>query len=64
MYSYHTYGDYQYFANEYDKQMLKWLKLFNKYDLYTKSDNLINDETKKYYMDLVTRMLNGGELYI
>jgi inositol oxygenase len=64
LYSYHTYNEYKYFTNEYDKQMLKWLKLFNKYDLYTKSDNLINNETKNYYMNLAAKFLNNGELYI
>jgi len=65
LYSYHSYDTYKYFANEYDNQMLKWLKLFNKYDLYTKSDNLIIDDSiKNYYMNLVNNYLNDGELSV
>ena len=44
--------------------MFKWLKLFNKYDLYTKSDNImITDEIKEYYNKLIIKYLNGGELW-
>jgi len=63
--SYHTYDAYNYFANEYDNSMLKWLKLFNKYDLYTKSDNLIIDDyIYNYYINLVINFVNRGELWI
>jgi len=65
LYPYHTHNAYKYFANEYDMEMLPWLKLFNKYDLYTKSDNfIINDVTKNRYNNLVVNYLNNGELLI
>ena len=65
LYTYHTHGAYKYFANEYDNKMLKWLRIFNKYDLYTKSDDLIIDKaTNNYYMNLAINYLNYGELFI
>ena len=63
LYSYHTNGEYQYFVNQKDKEYFKWLKLFNKYDLYTKSEEVtLDEETKKYYQNLVNKFLNNGVL--
>lgn len=39
LYSYHKEGEYDHFVNEKDREMFKWLKLFNQYDLYTKTDD-------------------------
>ena len=65
LYPYHTHDAYKYFANDYDKKMLHWLKLFNNYDLYTKSDNFIIDDAKRnHYINLVINYLNYGELLI
>ncbi len=36
-YPWHTGGDYSNLASEEDEQMLRWVREFNKYDLYTKS---------------------------
>jgi inositol oxygenase len=64
LYSYHKNDEYQHLTNEKDKEMFKWLKLFNQYDLYTKSDNIdINDETKKYYQVLIKKYLRNGILW-
>ena len=64
LYSYHKEGEYKQFINEKDREMFKWLKLFNKYDLYTKSDNImITDEIKEYYNKLINKYLNGSELF-
>ena len=63
LYSYHTNGEYQHFVNQKDKEYFKWLKLFNKYDLYTKSEEVtLDEETKKYYQNLVNKFLNNGVL--
>jgi len=35
-YPWHTYGSYTYLTNEKDREMLKWVKLFQKFDLYSK----------------------------
>jgi inositol oxygenase len=38
--------------------MLKWVKLFNPYDLYSKSPNPPNlQELKPYYEDLIKKYL-------
>ena len=38
-YSAHTAGDYTHLMNESDHEMMKHLKEFNKYDLYSKTDD-------------------------
>ena len=46
------------------KKCYHWLELFNKYDLYTKSDNIVIDESvKQYYIKHVHNYI-GTELYI
>ena len=37
-YSAHRERAYDYFVNEHDRHMFKWVRLFNQYDLYTKTD--------------------------
>ena len=45
--------------------MFKWLKIFNKYDLYTKSeDYVITEETKKYYDKLVEKFIPNNRLVL
>ena len=64
LYTYHKHGEYKHFMNDYDKKMIKWLHIFNKYDLYTKSNKVIIDEEKnKYYDVLIKKYLNNGELF-
>ena len=36
-YPWHREGEYGYFMNAQDREMLKWVQAFNPYDLYTKS---------------------------
>ena len=53
-YPWHTGNDYYYFMNEKDKETLKNIKLFNQFDLYSKTDDInISNETKKYYDNLL-----------
>ncbi|KAI7874071.1 DUF706-domain-containing protein [Lichtheimia hyalospora FSU 10163] len=53
-YAWHTAGEYKWLMNERDHEMLKWVKIFNKYDLYSKSaDPPDVDRLKPYYLDLI-----------
>ena len=64
LYPYHKESEYTCFTNEKDKKMFEWLKLFNKYDLYTKSENvIISDKIKSYYQGLINKYLNNGFLF-
>nr|XP_010924477.1 probable inositol oxygenase [Elaeis guineensis] len=55
-YPLHRAGAYTYLMNDEDKDMLKWLHVFNKYDLYTKSKVRVDvEEVKPYYMSLIKK---------
>ncbi|KAK9149406.1 hypothetical protein Scep_008163 [Stephania cephalantha] len=55
-YAMHRSGAYEYLMNEEDKEILKWLKVFNKYDLYSKSKVRIDQEkVKPYYFSLIEK---------
>jgi len=57
-YAWHREGAYGYLMDEHDDEMLKWVKLFNPYDLYSKSPTPpVWDELKGYYQDLVGKYL-------
>ncbi|KAJ3199120.1 hypothetical protein HK099_003301, partial [Clydaea vesicula] len=51
-YSCHSAGDYQYLLNEDDLKNMEWVKKFNKYDLYTKANEMVDEDSHdiiKYY---------------
>jgi len=53
-YPWHTGGAYTQFMDEKDEKMLKAVKAFNPYDLYSKSDEVPSvEELKPYYMELI-----------
>lgn len=53
-YPWHNAGAYQELMNEKDKQMLRAVKAFNPYDLYSKSDELPKvEELRPYYEELI-----------
>lgn len=53
-YPLHKSGTYKHLMNEEDKENLKWLHIFNKYDLYSKSKVRVNvEEVKPYYVSLI-----------
>ncbi|KAK4374188.1 hypothetical protein RND71_004865 [Anisodus tanguticus] len=55
-YPLHTKGAYKHLMNDEDKENLKWLHIFNKYDLYSKSKVHVNvEEVKPYYMSLIEK---------
>lgn len=39
-YSCHTQGEYSWLLNEKDTEMMKWVKTFNQYDLYSKAEDV------------------------
>ena len=56
LYLWHDKNEYVHFENEQDKKMKKWVHIFNRYDLYTKTDEEIDFvELKKYYSKLVNK---------
>lgn len=53
-YPWHQEDAYQYLMNDNDKKMLKAVRAFNKYDLYSKADEQYDVELlKPYYLDLI-----------
>ncbi|XP_019192960.1 PREDICTED: inositol oxygenase 1-like isoform X3 [Ipomoea nil] len=55
-YALHRAGSYMYLMNEEDKENLKWLHIFNKYDLYSKSKERIDiEKVKPYYLSLIDK---------
>ena len=57
-YSWHREGAYDYLLDDHDREMLKWVKLFNPYDLYSKNPTPpVWSELKSYYEDLVAKYL-------
>lgn len=52
-YSWHKEGQYDHLCNDQDRNMMKWVRAFNRYDLYSKSDARPNlDELRPYYQEL------------
>ncbi|XP_051152594.1 inositol oxygenase 2-like [Andrographis paniculata] len=55
-YPLHKSGAYAHLMNDEDRENLKWLKIFNKYDLYSKSKVRIDvDKVKPYYLSLIEK---------
>jgi len=65
LYAYHDKLEYMHFQSEKDKSIFHWLKLFNQYDLYSKSDTLYDHDTlKEYYTGLIRKYFTNTHLYI
>ncbi|XP_008805675.2 probable inositol oxygenase [Phoenix dactylifera] len=55
-YPLHQSGTYKYFMNKEDEENLKWLQIFNKYDLYSKSKVRVDvEKVKPYYLSLIEK---------
>jgi inositol oxygenase len=55
-YPWHTHGSYTHLTNDKDKEMLKWVKLFQKFDLYSKLPEKPNvEELIPYYKGLINK---------
>jgi inositol oxygenase len=52
-YAWHKEGEYDYLCDDQDRALMKWVRAFNRYDLYSKGDDRPNlDELRPYYEDL------------
>uniref|UniRef100_A0A9I9D4A8 Inositol oxygenase n=1 Tax=Cucumis melo TaxID=3656 RepID=A0A9I9D4A8_CUCME len=50
---------YKHLMNEEDVENLKWLRIFNKYDLYSKSKVRVNvEKVKPYYLSLIEKCIS------
>jgi len=59
-YPWHTAGDYKYFEIESDENIKKWVNIFNRYDLYTKSSTMPDiDNLWPYYQKLIDKYCPG-----
>uniref|UniRef100_A0A670ZCF1 Inositol oxygenase n=1 Tax=Pseudonaja textilis TaxID=8673 RepID=A0A670ZCF1_PSETE len=59
-YPWHTGGDYMHLCNTKDLQMLPWVQEFNKFDLYTKCEQLPDpQQLKPYYESLIAKYCPG-----
>jgi inositol oxygenase len=57
-YAWHREGAYGHLLDDHDREMLKWVKLFNPYDLYSKNPVPPDwNELQPYYEDLVNKYL-------
>lgn len=57
-YSWHREGEYSHLLDDHDREMEKWVKLFNPYDLYSKSPEPPDwKKLKPYYEDLIAKYL-------
>ncbi|KAJ9547898.1 hypothetical protein OSB04_020441 [Centaurea solstitialis] len=55
-YPLHRAGAYKHLMNEEDVENLKWLQIFNKYDLYSKSKVHVDiEKVKPYYLSLIEK---------
>ncbi|XP_059634872.1 inositol oxygenase 4 [Cornus florida] len=55
-YPLHKCGAYEHLMNEEDTENMKWLKIFNKYDLYSKSKVRVDvEKVKPYYLSLIEK---------
>ena len=57
-YAWHREGAYEHLLDDHDRDMLKWVKLFNPYDLYSKNPTPpVWNELRSYYEELVAKYL-------
>jgi len=57
-YAWHREGAYEYLMDDHDREMLRWVKLFNPYDLYSKSPEPPDwKKLRPYYEDLAAKYL-------
>lgn len=62
-YAWHREGAYKHLETEKDREMLAWVKKFNKFDLYSKSAEKPDwERLKDYYLDLIDKYLPNGTL--
>ncbi|XP_057381744.1 inositol oxygenase-like [Daphnia carinata] len=63
-YPWHSGGDYMHLCSERDLQMLPWVREFNEFDLYTKSDSIPDVKAlTPYYQSLIDKYIPGIVLW-
>lgn len=63
-YAWHREGAYGHLLNDQDREMLRWVKAFNPYDLYTKTEARPDvDALLPYYSELVDEYLPGDLMW-
>jgi inositol oxygenase len=63
-YPWHTGGSYTKLMNDKDKQYLEWIRDFNRYDLYFKSNKTYDlDKIQDYYLPIAEKYLGRGPIY-
>ncbi|XP_071274565.1 inositol oxygenase [Agelaius tricolor] len=59
-YPWHAHGDYGHLCSEEDRRMLPWLRELNKFDLYTKQEELPDvQQLRAYYQGLIDKYCPG-----
>ena len=57
-YAWHREGEYDWLCDDHDREMLRWVKKFNPYDLYTKCPVKPDwHELRPYYENLFAKYL-------
>lgn len=57
-YAWHREGEYSHLLDDHDRDMLKWVKLFNPYDLYSKNPTPPDwNKLRPYYQELANKYL-------
>ena len=52
----HRDGEYEYLMDDHDREMFRWVREFNPYDLYSKAEAPPKvEELRPYYEDLISR---------
>ncbi len=65
LYSYHDKHEYFHFKSEKDNKLFPILKIFNQYDLYSKSDYIFSiEDLKPYYVNLINKYFVNPYIYI
>ncbi|XP_061917183.1 inositol oxygenase [Entelurus aequoreus] len=59
-YPWHSHDDYMHLCDDKDLQMLPWVKEFNKFDLYTKAEEMPDvEKLRPYYQSLIDKYCPG-----
>ncbi|SFW73472.1 inositol oxygenase [Sinomicrobium oceani] len=63
-YPWHSGGSYTELLDENDRKYKEWVKDFNQYDLYTKSNTIYDlEDIKDYYLPIAEKYLGKGPVY-
>ena len=64
LYPWHKYSEYQHLINDKDNEYIKWVKLFNKYDLYSKENKEVDvKKLMSYYTPIIDKYI-GNYIFI